>query len=78
LAQEVLNIFWPTQAHNIGAVGEITVGVKENFIKIEEEAQRKGLRVNEGKTKYMHVCRNTARGRVRQNVTMDLYNAGRD
>jgi len=47
-------------ADDIGAVG-CTVNVKENFIKIEEEAQRIGLRVNEGKTKYMHVSRKSGR-----------------
>jgi len=37
-------------ADDIGAVEESTVSMKENFIKIEEEAQRIGLRVKEGKT----------------------------
>jgi len=53
-------------ADDIGAVGESIVRVKENFIKIEEEAQRIGLRVNEGKTKYMPV-------HAMQNVTMGVY-----
>ena len=61
-------------ADDIDAIGKNTVGIKESFLKIEKESQRVGLKINEEKTKYMHVARNPLRDRVRQNVTMDTYN----
>lgn len=61
-------------ADDLDVVGRSTVNVKEAFIKLEKEAKKMGLKVNEEKTKYMHMTRNVGRDRIRQNVTMDEYN----
>lgn len=53
--------------------GLSVIKAKELFYKIEKEAACTGLKVNEAKTKYMHVSR-PGRARLGQNVTMDTYN----
>lgn len=61
-------------ADDIDIIGDTTVKVKEEFLKIESAAVKIGLKVNESKTKYMTTSRTERRDRIGQNVTMDQYN----
>lgn len=61
-------------ADDIDIVGTSTIKVKEQFTRLEKESQKMGLKINEEKTKYMHIARQAGRDRVGQNVTMGEFN----
>lgn len=61
-------------ADDIDVVGNSVLTVKDLFSRVETQAEQIGLRINEGKTKYMYTSRTERRDRVGQNVTMGEYN----
>ncbi|CAG9770051.1 unnamed protein product [Ceutorhynchus assimilis] len=56
-----------TYADNIEVVETNLLNRKETFVKLEHKATKMGLKINEGKTRYMHISRRR-RGRVGQSV----------
>lgn len=50
------------------------VVLRRGFSKIDIDAKKTGLIVNEEKTKYMYANRQKGRDRLVQNLTIDPYN----
>ncbi|XP_060518453.1 uncharacterized protein LOC132697176 [Cylas formicarius] len=58
-------------ADDVDVIGSSRLNVKETFTNFEKQALNMGLKINEGKTKYMYTTRNNQRrDRVGQNITM--------
>lgn len=60
-----------TFVDDIDSIGKNTINVKESFLRIVLESQKVGLKIDTGKTKYMHVIRNPLRDGINQNITTD-------